>query len=99
MNMQITKEQLLKLVTDEIENEWSNGDEVNITTEDDLHDFCLFIDIGEDTIEEHDYIYHQMCGLLPQIIDEVVEFIDDAIDYHAVIEEQWRTYYSLIAIK
>ena len=52
MNMQITKEQLIKLVTDEIETEWSNGDEVNITTVDDLHDFCLFIYIGEDTIDE-----------------------------------------------
>ena len=31
-----------------------------------------------------------MCGLLPQIIDEVVEFIDDEMYYFGVIEEQWE---------
>ena len=94
----INEEQLVTLIIEKIETEWDFGERVAITDEEDLHDFVLGIKIGGILIEDYDYIYYQIVGLLPQIFDEVIDFIENETDYYEIIDEQWRVYYSLIAI-
>jgi hypothetical protein len=96
--MRITEQQLITLVTNNLEEDLCDYDGVRIDDVDDLHDYILGIYVGDSTIEECDYLYWQSVALLPHIIDEVLNYIDGYVDYNGVIEEQWRVYYSQIAL-
>ena len=94
----LTEQQLTALITEELDYDLNDYEGVRIEDEDDLHDYILNIKIGGINIEEYDYIYWQIVALLPHIIEDILDYIADAMDYNGLIEEQCRTYYSLIAL-
>jgi hypothetical protein len=96
--MNLTETQLIKLVTEALDYDLCDYDGVRIEDEDDLHDYIINLKIGGIFIEEYDYLYWQAVALLPHIIDEILNYIDGYVDYNGVIEEQWRVYYSQIAL-
>ena len=91
-------EQLIKVVEEQLEEDavYTEDREITIDDEDDLHDYLLGVRIGNFNLEEYDYFYYNAISLIPQIIDEISNFVDDL--YDDVIGEQWRVYYSMIAI-
>ena len=95
--MKLNKDQLLKSITHNLEYDLADEYPTVIEDKDDLHDYILNIHINGVRIEDDDELYHQAVELIPVIFDEVIEFIDDYCDYGTVLQEQWDTYYSLIA--
>ena len=95
MNLNLNSDQLFKLVTDEIDSDAFCYDGVRIEDEDELHDYILTIRVGGIYIEDYDYLYYNAVALIPQIIDDVIDYIEDMS--YDVRAEDMRTYYSLIA--
>ena len=75
--MKITPQQLLKIITDEIEDDMGDGYIPQIEDEEDLHDYLVYIKVGGIQIEDFDDLYFQSVALISQIFDDVLKYIDD----------------------
>lgn len=92
----MTHDQLYQFTIKNIEDDLMDGDMSIINDSDDLSDYitCKYIQ-GKQLLDD-DYIYWLIDSLTPLIVDDIIDYIDDAsYDVHA---EDMRTYYSMIAL-
>ena len=53
----------------------------------DLHDIAIYIAVGDSYIEEYDALYWEMCSLIEQETDYIINYVNEFID------EKFQSYY------
>ena len=85
LNKEFLTKEICKILYDEC---CYDGDKSSyIDNINDLHDIAIRVMVGDSYIEEYDALYWEMCSLIEQETDYIINYVNEFID------EEFQSYY------